>query len=147
MFPKQEGPKVQKWAFHFLGGFIMVFMRLWCTFVSMNSLGKSLSEKLQHYYYSTITIFDIREAKSGKFQNLPFFFLACLAKGHVSFCHHLVSVVRRRTLLYLNLLLWNYWTKSFHTWRGWPLGGDRGSLSQWCPTTPPSIQEWMLLLK
>ena len=44
-------------------------------------------------------------------------FLAHLAKGHGSFCHHLVSVVRhrpsivRRKLSHLNLLLWNRWTK------------------------------------
>ena len=32
-------------------------------------------------------------------------FLAHLAKGHVSFCHHLASVVVRRKLSHLNLLL------------------------------------------
>ena len=37
------------------------------------------------------------------------FFLADLAKGHVSFCYHLASV--RRKLSHLNLLLWNPWTK------------------------------------
>ena len=50
------------------------------------------------------------------------------------------SVVRRRKLSYLNLLLWNYWTKSFQTWRGWPLGGDRGSLSQLCPKPRPPFK-------
>jgi hypothetical protein len=33
------------------------------------------------------------------------FFLALLAKGHVSFCHHLASVVVRRKLSHLNLFL------------------------------------------
>jgi hypothetical protein len=67
MFPKQEGPKVQKWAF--------LFWRVYCGFhptlkyfVSMNSLGKSLSEKLQHYYYATMTIFDIGRPKVVNFK-------------------------------------------------------------------------------
>jgi hypothetical protein len=33
------------------------------------------------------------------------FFLAHLAKGHVSFCHRLASVVIRRKLSHLSLLL------------------------------------------
>jgi hypothetical protein len=41
-----------------------------------------------------------------KFQIYFFFpFLAHLAKGHVSFCHHLTSVSIRRKLSHLNLLL------------------------------------------
>jgi hypothetical protein len=52
-------------------------------------------------------------------------FLAHLAKGHVSFCHHLPSVVHHK-LSHLNHLLWNPWTKLNQTWKG-------GSLSQ-CPT-------------
>ena len=39
------------------------------------------------------------------------FFLAHLAIGHVSFCHRLASVVIRRKLSHLSLLLWNPWTK------------------------------------
>jgi hypothetical protein len=61
-------------------------------------------------------------------------FLPHLAKGHVSFCHHLASVVRRK-LSHLNLLLW---TKLKQTWLGWSLGGSRSKL---CPTDPPSIQD------
>jgi hypothetical protein len=57
--------------------------------------------------------------------------------GHVSFCHHLASVVHRK-LSHLNLLLWNPWTKLTQTWQGWSLGG---SLSKLCPTDPPSIQD------
>ena len=64
-------------------------------------------------------------------------FLAHLAKGHVSFCHHLSSVIRRK-LSHLNLLLWNPWTKLNQTWQRWSLGG---SLSKFCPTNPPSIQD------
>ena len=64
-------------------------------------------------------------------------FLAHLAKGHVSFCHHLLSVIRRK-LSHLNLLLWNPWTKLNQTWQRWSLGR---SLSKFCPTNPPSIQD------
>jgi hypothetical protein len=39
---------------------------------------------------------------------------------------------------HLNLLLWNRWTKLNQTWQGWSLGG---SLSNLCPTAPPSIQD------
>jgi hypothetical protein len=46
-------------------------------------------------------------------------------------CHP--SVVRHK-LSHLNLLLWNPWTKLNQTWQG-------GSLSQLCPTVPPSIQD------
>jgi hypothetical protein len=83
-------------------------------------------------------------------------FYTHLAKGHVSFCHHLASVVRRppssvdprpsvpvrpsvvrRKLSHLNLLLWKPWTELNQTWQGWSLGGY---LSILCPTAPPSIQ-------
>jgi hypothetical protein len=72
-----------------------------------------------------------------------FCILAHLAKGHVSFCHHLASVRRRpsivrRKLSHLNLLLWNPWTKLNQTWQGLSLGG---SLSKLCQTDPPSIQD------
>ena len=69
---------------------------------------------------------------------LKVIFLAHLAKGHVSFCHHLASGVVRRKLSHLNLLLWNCWTKLNQTWQGWSLGG---SLSKLCPTALPSIQD------
>jgi hypothetical protein len=42
------------------------------------------------------------------------FFLAHLAKGHMSFCNYLASVrpsIVRRKLSHLNLLLWNRWIK------------------------------------
>ena len=64
-------------------------------------------------------------------------FLPHLAKGHVSFCHHLASVVRRK-LSHLNLLLWDPWTKLNQTWLGWSLGGSRSKL---CPTDLPSIED------
>ena len=63
-------------------------------------------------------------------------FLAHLAKGQVSFCHHLASV--RRKLSHLNLLLWNRSTKLNQTWQGWSLGG---SLSKLCLTASPFIQD------
>jgi hypothetical protein len=63
-------------------------------------------------------------------------FLAHLAKGHVSFCHHLASIVRRK-LSHLNLLLWNHWTKLNQTWQGWSLGG---SLSKLCLTASPPFK-------
>jgi hypothetical protein len=39
---------------------------------------------------------------------------------------------------HLNHLLWNCWTKLNQTWQWWYLGR---SLSQLCPTAPPSIQD------
>jgi hypothetical protein len=50
-------------------------------------------------------------------------FLAHLAKGHVSFCHHLASVVRRK-LSHLNLLLRNHWANSNQTLVEWSLDGS-----------------------
>jgi hypothetical protein len=49
-------------------------------------------------------------------------FLAHLAKDHVSFCHHLASVVRRK-LSHLNLLLRNHWANCNQTLVEWSLGG------------------------
>jgi hypothetical protein len=46
-------------------------------------------------------------------------FLAHLAKGNVSFCHHLASVVRRLSSVifsHFNLLLWNPSAKGSETW-------------------------------
>ena len=46
-------------------------------------------------------------------------FLAHLAKGNVSFCHHLASVVRRLSFVnfsHFNLLLWNPSAKWTETW-------------------------------
>ena len=56
-------------------------------------------------------------------------FLAHLAKGHVSFFHHLAyigvhSFVIHRKLSHLNLLLWNPRTELNQTWQGWSLGGS-----------------------
>ena len=66
-------------------------------------------------------------------------FLAHLAKGHVSFCHHLASVVLRK-LSHLNLLLWNPRTKLNQTCQGWvsfKIVSDRPALHS----------RWLLLLK
>jgi hypothetical protein len=41
-------------------------------------------------------------------------FLAHLSKGHVSFCHHLASVVRRK-LSHFKLLLKNHWANCNQT--------------------------------
>jgi hypothetical protein len=38
-------------------------------------------------------------------------------KGHVRYCHHLVSVVLPLTFSYFNLLLWNNWAKWNQTWQ------------------------------
>ena len=48
----------------------------------------------------------------------PVIFLAHLAKGHVSFCHHLASVVRPSVnFSHFNLLLWNRLAKWKQTWQ------------------------------
>ena len=52
----------------------------------------------------------------------PTCFLAHLAKGHVSFCHHLTSVARRK-FSYLNLLLRNHWANCIQTLVEWSLDG------------------------
>ena len=56
---------------------------------------------LSKLFYSFLLILSV-----SQFRQLHdvFFFLAHLAKGHVSFCHHLTSIVRRK-LSHLNLLL------------------------------------------
>jgi len=38
-------------------------------------------------------------------------------KGHVRYCHHLVSVIRPLTFSHFNLLLWNNWAKWNQTWQ------------------------------
>ena len=63
-------------------------------------------------------------------------FLAHLAKDHVSFCHHLASVVRRK-LSHLNLLLRNHWANCRQTLMEWSLDGP---LPKLCPVIPTSNQ-------
>ena len=71
--------------------------------------------------------------------SLPFL-LALLAKGHVSFCHHLASIillsVLHRKLSNLNLLLWNHWTKP-------------GRYGHWVDPFQNCVWQsrWLLLLK
>ena len=50
-------------------------------------------------------------------------FLAHLAKGNVSFCHHLASVVICRKLSHFNLLLRNHWANCNQTLVEWSLDG------------------------
>ena len=52
-------------------------------------------------------------------------FLAHLDKDHVSFYHHLASVVRRK-LSHLNLLLRNHWANCNQTLVGWPPSNQYG---------------------
>jgi hypothetical protein len=63
-------------------------------------------------------------------------FLAHLAKGHVSFYHHLPSVVRSK-LSHLNLLLRNHWANCNQTLVEWFLDGH---LPKLCPVIPTSNQ-------
>ena len=63
-------------------------------------------------------------------------YLAHLAKGHVSFCHHLASVVRRK-LSHLNLLLRNHRANCNQTLVEWSLDGP---LPKLCPVIPTSNQ-------
>ena len=63
-------------------------------------------------------------------------FLAHLAKDHVSFCHHLASVVHRK-LSHLNLLRRNHWANCNQTLVEWSLGGP---LPKLCPVITTSNQ-------
>ena len=63
-------------------------------------------------------------------------FLGHLAKDHVSFCHHLASVVRRK-LSNLNLLLRNHRANCNQTLVEWSLDGP---LPKLCTTIPTSNQ-------
>jgi hypothetical protein len=57
-------------------------------------------------------------------------FLAHLAKGHVSFCHHLASVVRGK-LSHFNLLLRNHWANCNQTLVEWSLDGPLPKCVRW----------------
>ena len=68
-------------------------------------------------------------------------FLAHLAKGHVSFCHHLASVrpsVVRRKLSHFNLLIRNHWANCNQTLVEWSMDGP---LPKLCPVIPTSNQD------
>ena len=69
-----------------------------------------------------------------------FFFLPHLAKGYVSFCHHLASILHHK-LSHLNLFLWNHWTKFNQSWFGWSIGDP---ISILCPILH---SRWWSLLK
>ena len=81
----------------------------------------------------------------GYFFLLIYFFLAHLAKGHVSFCHHLASVcpsvrpsVVRRKLSHFKLLLRNHWANCNQTLVEWSLDSP---LLKMCPMIPTSNQD------
>ena len=61
-------------------------------------------------------------------------FLAHLTKGHVSFCNHLASVVRRK-LSHLNLLLRNHRANCNQTLVDWSLDGRLPKLCLVIPTS------------
>jgi hypothetical protein len=60
--------------------------------------------------------------------------------GHVSYCHHFSSVVRRPSvnISHFNLLLRNHWTNCNQTLVEWSLDGP---LSKLCPVIPTSNQD------
>ena len=62
-------------------------------------------------------------------------FLVHLAKGHVSFCHHLVSVVRPSYVINFNLLLRNHWANCNQTLVEWYLYGPLPKLCLMIPTS------------
>ena len=62
-------------------------------------------------------------------------FLAHLAKGHLSFCHHVSSVVN---FSHFNLLLRNHWANLDQTLTEWSLDGP---LPKLCPVIPISNQD------
>ena len=69
-------------------------------------------------------------------------FLAHLAKGHVSFCHHVSSVVSPSSssvvsFSHFNLLLRNHWVNLDQTLVEWSLDGP---LPKLCPVIPTSNQ-------
>ena len=68
---------------------------------------------------------------------LVFYFLAHLAKGHVSFCHHLASIVRLK-ISHFNLLLRNHWANCNQTLMEWSLDGP---LPKLCLVIPTSNQD------
>jgi hypothetical protein len=68
-------------------------------------------------------------------------FLAHLAKGQVSFCHHLASVICpsiRRKLSHFNLLLRNHWAICNQILVEWSLDGP---LPKLCQVIPISNQD------
>ena len=66
------------------------------------------------------------------------YFLAHLAKSHVSFCHHLASVVRPLYVVNFNLLLRNHRANCNQTLVEWYLYGP---LPKLCPLIPTSNQD------
>jgi hypothetical protein len=80
--------------------------------IGINRLKEKFHKKNPEYMlnYSLPRSIDKRWQLYPAFYLSFFPFLAHLAKGHVSFCHHLASVIRHK-LSHLNLLLWNRWTK------------------------------------
>jgi hypothetical protein len=70
-------------------------------------------------------------------------FLAHLALGHVSYCHHFSSVVCRPSvnISHCNLLLRNHWANCNQTLVEWSLDGP---LPKLCPVIPTSNQDGRL---
>ena len=78
--------------------------------------------------------FEKKVCWGGEIQTIRVLFLAHLAKGHVSFCHHLASVVRRT----FNFLLRNHWANCNQTLVEWSLDGP---LPKLCPVIQTSNQD------
>ena len=78
-------PKILK-LFYFTSDFDGVFFqRNPCT---------KCSKSLPKHFFILFSVFEIKGAKGTQKQNFQVMsFLAHLAKGHVSFCHHFSSVV------------------------------------------------------
>ena len=96
--------------------------------------------KLPHSLSRYYSLFDFYRSPEFFFLKNPFFtskFLAHRTKGHVSFCHHIVTVVYHN-LSHLNLFLWNHWTKLSKIWLGWSLGGP---ISKLC-LSPLTLWVW-----
>ena len=77
-------------------------------------------------FFSSITCFQLITPAS---------FLAHLAKGQVSFCHHLPSVVRLSHIVNFNLLLRNHWANCNQTLVEWYLYGPLPNLCLFIPTS------------
>ena len=132
-FWDKRGPKGQKMSF--LGPCeIFICHPILMGFFSLDSSQNELSVKFNGFFLS-LTVFEIIGVKDAKKVIWPIikfstFLLAHLAKGHVSFCHHLASVVRPSSVNFshFNLLLWNYQAKFNQTWQGASMWGPLRSL-------------------
>ena len=100
---------------------------------------RSNCKTLSQFFFTVFTDWDnvtlihlllLLESLLSVMSSFVFPFLAHLAKGHVSFCHHLASVVRLYVVNF-NLLPRNHWANCSQTLVEWYLYGPLPNL---CPS-------------